>query len=378
MSQAPTLNGPVRIGGFHLPNRVIMAPLTRARAGASGVPNALNVEYYVQRASAGLIIAEATNVGPLSCAFEGAPGIWRPDQVEGWRSVTEAVHADGGRIVLQLWHGGRVGAKGLLDGSEPVSPSGVNDDLDALEVWGRLANGHYVKIKATTSRALSTGEVEAVIEEYRVGAANAKVAGFDGVEIHAANGYLPHQFLSSTTNRRTDRYGGSVENRVRFLQDIVDAATSAFPPDRVGVRLSPYAPYNHALDEDPPSTYGHAAAMLQDKGLGYVHLADTAAFATGTPALPQILQDVKPHFQGSVIVNGGITPAEAERMVVEGSVDAVAFGRLFIANPDLAARIQMNAGVNAFISETAYGGGAHGYTDYPALKDRTAEKTVSL
>ena len=226
MSQAPTLNDPVRIAGLDLPNRIVMAPLTRSRAGASGVPGPLNVEYYAQRASAGLIITEATNVGPLSCAFERAPGIWRPDQVEGWTRVTEAVHGKGGRIFMQLWHGGRVGAKGLLDGHEPVSPSGVNDDLDALEVWGQLANGHYVKIKATPSRALSTAEVEAVVEEYRVGASNAKAAGFDGVEIHSANGYLPHQFLSSATNRRTDRYGGSVENRGRFLQEVVDAAIS--------------------------------------------------------------------------------------------------------------------------------------------------------
>ncbi len=368
MSQALTLNDPVRIGGLDLPNRVLMAPLTRARAGASGVPGALAVEYYVQRASAGLIIAEATNVGPLSRAFEGAPGIWRPDQVEGWRSVTGAVHARGGRILLQLWHGGRVGAKGVLDGNEPVSPSGVNDDLDALEVWAELANGRYVKIRATPSRALSTGEVEAVVEEYRAAAANAKAAGFDGVEIHAANGYLPHQFLSSSTNRRTDRYGGPVENRARFLGEVVDAAVAAFPPDRVGVRLSPYAPYNHAMDDDPPLTYGHAAAMLRDKGVGYLHLADTLAFATGKPALPQILRDVRPHFGGSVIVNGGLGPADGERMVADGSADAVAFGRLFIANPDLPARIRAGAGFNAFAYDTAYGGGAHGYTDYPSLQ----------
>ena len=369
MSQTPTLLDPVRIGGLDLPNRVIMAPLTRARTGAAGVPGALNVEYYVQRASAGMIIAEATNVSPMSNAFEGAPGIWRADQVEGWRSVTEAVHVAGGRVLLQLWHGGRVGAKGLLDGREPVSPSGVNDDLDALEVWGQLANGHYVKIRATPSRALSIDEIEAVIEEYRAGAANAKAAGFDGVEIHAANGYLPHQFLSSSTNRREDRYGGSVENRARFLSEVVDAATSAFSPDRVGVRLSPYAPYNHALDDDPPSTYNHAAATLEAKGVGYVHLADTAAFATGRPALPQILRDVRPHFRGSVIVNGGISPADASRVIAEGAVGAVAFGRLFIANPDLPERIRAGAGFNEFAYDTAYGGGMHGYTDYPRLRE---------
>lgn len=367
MTTPNTLHDPVRIAGLDLPNRIVMAPLTRSRAGASGVPGALNAEYYAQRASAGLIITEATNVGPLSNAFECAPGIWRPDQVEGWSRITDAVHGKGGRIFMQLWHGGRISAKGLLDGHEPVSPSAVNEDLDALEVWGLLANGHYVKIKATPSRALSTAEVEAVVEEYRVGAANAKAAGFDGVEIHAANGYLPHQFLSSATNQRTDRYGGSVENRVRFLQEVVEAAIAAFGAERVGVRLSPYAPYNHAMDQDPPSTYAHAAAMLQAKAVGYVHLADTVAFATGQPALPQILQDVKPHYKGSVIVNGGLSPEDAGALVADGSADAVAFGRLFIANPDLPARIKAGASLNAFDYGTAYGGDARGYTDYPGL-----------
>jgi N-ethylmaleimide reductase len=368
MSQTPALNDPVRIGQLSLPNRVIMAPLTRSRAGAAGVPGALNVEYYVQRASAGLIIAEATNVSPMSCAFECAPGIWRSDQVDGWRLVTESVHGSGGRIVLQLWHGGRVSAKGLLGGHDPVSPSGMNNDLDALEVWAQLANGSYVKIKATPSRALSTGEVDDIVEEYRVGAANAKAAGFDGVEIHAANGYLPHQFLSSSTNLRTDRYGGSVENRARFLSEVVDAAMSVFEPGCVGVRLSPYAPYNHALDDEPRSTYAHTAAMLQVKSLGYLHLADTVAFATGKPALPQILKEVKPHFKGSVIVNGGISPADAATLIADGSADAVAFGRLFIANPNLPERIRAGSPLNEFVYETAYGGGADGYTDYPMLE----------
>lgn len=363
----PTLNDPVRIGGMELPNRIIMAPLTRSRAGASGVPGPLNAEYYVQRASAGLIITEATNVGRLSCAFEFAPGIWRADQVAGWQIVTKAVHEAGGRIFLQLWHSGRASAKGLLDGQQPVSPSGVNDDLDALEVWGQLANGHYVKIMATPSRALATSEVEAIVEEYRVGAANARDAGFDGVEIHAANGYLPHQFLSSATNQRTDRYGGSVENRVRFLKEVVEAAIASFGSERVGVRLSPYAPYNHAMDDDPPTTYGHTAAMLDAKAVGYLHLADTAAFATGTPALPQILQDIRPHYKGSLIINGGISLEKAAQLIADGSADAVAFGRSFLANPDLPRRIVTRSGLNEFDYATAYGGDAHGYTDYPAL-----------
>ena len=367
MSEVLTLNQPVRIAGLELPNRVIMAPLTRARAGASGVPAALAVEYYVQRASAGLIITEATNVGPMSRAFECAPGIWRDDQVAGWERVTEAIHARSGRIFMQLWHAGRVGAKGLLRGQEPLSPSGVNDDVDLLEVWGQLANGNYVKIRATPSRALSTGEVEAIVEEYRAGAANAKAAGFDGVEFHAANGYLPHQFLSSATNQRDDRYGGSVEKRTRFLQEIVEAALEAFPANRIGVRLSPYAPYNHAMDEDPPQTYLCAASMLQAKSVGYVHLADTVAFTGGPSTLPKILQHVRPHYHGSIIVNGALTPEAAGALVADGSADAVAFGRLFIANPDLPTRIANGAPLSAFDYATAYGGDAHGYTDYPPL-----------
>ena len=255
----------------------------------------------------------------------------------------------------------------MLDGQQPLSPSALNDDLDALEVWAQLANGHYVKIKATPARAMSTGEVEAVVEEYRVGAANARDAGFDGVEIHSANGYLPHQFLSSATNQRTDRHGGSVENRGRFLEELVDASAAAFGADRVGVRLSPYAPYNHAMDDDPSSTYGHAAAMLDAKAIGYVHLADTVAFATGTPALPQILRDVKPFFKGSLIVTGGIDPTQASSLVADGLADAVAFGRLFLANPDLPKRIQVGAGLNDVDDATTYGGNACGYTDYPSL-----------
>lgn len=367
MPQALSLKSPVHLAGLELPNRMIMAPLTRARAGLAGVPGPLAAEYYAQRASAGLIITEATNVGPMSCAFECAPGIWRDDQIAGWKLVTEATHAAGGRIFMQLWHSGRVSAMGLLDGHEPLSPSGVNEDVELLEVWAQLANGHYVKIRATPSRALSTVEVEAIVEEYRIGAANAKAAGFDGIEFHSANGYLPHQFLSSATNRRDDHYGGSAQKRTRFLQEIVEAALTVFPAERIGVRLSPYAPYNHAMDDDPAETYGAAAAMLEAKGVGYLHLADGVAFTGGPSTLPKILQHVKPHYQGSIIVNGALTPEKATALVAEGDADAVAFGRLFIANPDLPARISAGAPLAAFDYATAYGGDAHGYTDYPPI-----------
>jgi N-ethylmaleimide reductase len=233
------LHETLKLVARELKNRVLMAPLTRCRAGAGDV----NAEYYAQRAGAGLIITEATNVSPNSCAFERAPGIWTQVQVEGWKKVTCAVHDAGGRIFMQLWHCGRVGASGILGGNDPLSPSGVNDDLDTLQVYGLLANGNYVRIAATPSRAMTGDEIKSTVREYKTSAINAIRAGCNGVEMHAANGYLPHQFLSPTTNQRTDAYGGSVENRARFLQEIVKAITSEIPAAKVGVRLSPYAHY---------------------------------------------------------------------------------------------------------------------------------------
>jgi N-ethylmaleimide reductase len=361
-----SLFDPLDLKGLSLPNRIAMAPLTRCRALDGDVPHALNATYYAQRAGAGLIVTEATNVTRSSCAFEKAPGIYSAAQVEGWRGVTGAVHAAGGRIFLQLWHCGRVGADGILDGQQPLSPSGVNDDLDALQVWAQLANGHYVRIAATPSRAMTLDEVRQAVKQYDTGAANALEAGFDGVEIHAANGYLPHQFLSPTTNRREDPYGGSLPNRLRFLREVVESVIEKVGANRVGVRISPFAAYNNTRDPDPAETYAAVADMLSDYGVAYVHLADTNAWA-GKPDMERILEVVRPRFKGVLIGNAGISPEAAQRYVESGALDVVAFGRPFLANPDLPERIRRNGPYNDARAVGWYGGSEVGYTDYPAL-----------
>mgnify|MGYP000055873992 FL=1 len=369
-----SLSNPFQLGDLTLSNRIVMAPMTRCRAGAGDVPTASMLTYYQQRASAGLIITEATNVSPMSVPFEKAPGIYSDEQTAGWRPVADAVHAAGGRIFCQLWHGGRVGAQGLLEGRQPLAPSEVNDDLDALQVWALLANGRYVRIAATPSRALESAEVEEIVQQYRQAAANAWAAGFDGVEVHAANGYLPHQFLSPTTNRRTDRYGGAPENRARFLQEIVENIAEVMPIDRVGVRLSPTAGYNSPRDPDPAETYGWVAAMLQRQGVAFIEIADTNAWA-GKPDRDELLRMIGPHFNGPLILNGGLTPDKAAELVSEGSIDLASFARQFIANPDLPARIEAGGPFNEPRHVGWYGGGDEGYTDYqplenPAARDR--------
>lgn len=361
-----SLFDPLEIKGLRLPNRVVMAPLTRCRAGQGDVPQAISATYYAQRASAGLIITEATNVTPRSCAFEKAPGIYSDAQVAGWQAVSGAVHDHGGRIFLQLWHCGRVGADAILDGEAPLSPSGINDDLDALQVYGLMANGRYARIAATPSRAMTEEEVREAIEDYGRGAANALRAGLDGVEIHAANGYLPHQFLTPTLNQRTDRYGGSLDNRLRFLREVTEAVLKHVEPSRVGVRISPFAAYNNTRDPDPAGTTTAVARMLGEYRLAYLHLADTNAWG-GTPDLPRLIESAKPHFRGALMANGGLTPEAGQALVADGRVDLVAYGRPFIANPDLPARIRQVGPYNELRAVGWYGGSDEGYTDYPAL-----------
>lgn len=365
---------PVRLGGFTLANRIVMAPMTRSRADAQGVINASAARYYAARAGAGLIVSEGVNVDPMSNAFDRAPGLWTRAQVDGWRPVVEAVHAEGGLIVAQLWHGGRASARGLLGGREPLSPSGVNDDLGALQVWGLLANGAYVRIAATHSRAMTASEIAATVEAYRVAAVHAREAGFDGVEIHGANGYLIPQFLSPTTNRRTDAYGGDAQGRARFLREVVAAVADAVPPDRVGLRLSPFATYNDVRDPDPADTYGSLASWLAGAGLAYLHLADTNAW-TGAPDYDRMLALFRPLYPGPLIVNGGLSPERAAAIVAEGEAEAVAFGRPFLANPDLPARIRTGGPYNAPHSIGVYGGDEAGYTDYPTLAAGLASRT---
>lgn len=361
-----SLFDPVRLGDLDLPNRIAAAPVTRSRSGHDGVPTADNAAYYAQRASAGLIVSEATNVSPNSAAFELAPGLHREDQVAGWKRVMEAVHAAGGTLFAQLWHSGRVSSYALLAGRAPIGPSQVNDDLHLLQAYGALANGQYTRIAASPARAMSRDEVYAAIEEFRVAARNAARAGIDGVEIHAANGYLPHQFLSPHANRRDDEFGGSLAGRARFLELVLRAVLDELPASRVGVRLSPFAAYNNALDPDTEATYTHVARMLDEAGVAYLHAADTNAWG-GQPDMDAILDILRPNFGGAIIANGGLDADSGAALLASGRADLVSFGRQFIANPDLVERMRRGGPYNQPDPFSFYGGGARGYLDYPAL-----------
>lgn len=356
----------ITLGDLTLNNRIAMAPLTRARSGGDGVPTPANAVYYGQRATAGLIVSEATNVSTDSAAFELAPGIHSAAQVAGWRRVADTVHGQGGKIFMQLWHSGRVSSYALLDGKAPLSPSGLNDDLGALQVYAALRNGVYTRIAASPSRAMTTEDIRKVVREFRTGAEGALAAGIDGVELHAANGYLIQQFLSSEVNRRDDAYGGSVENRARLLREIIASLLEVMPASRIGVRLSPFARYNNALDAETEATYAYVARMLDDFGIAYIHAADTNAWG-GEAQLAQILSVLRPHFGGAIIANAGLTPAAATALVAGGQADMVAFGRQYVANPDLVARIAQDGPYNEPDAFTFYGGDERGYTDYPAL-----------
>lgn len=357
---------PLKIGDLEMSNRIWMPALTRARATADGVPVEVMAEYYRQRATAGLIISEGTYVNTDTCGFEMVPGLFNAAQVEAWKPVTDAVHDEGGKIFCQLWHCGRIGAAGLLGGREPLSPSGVNDDLAMLDVYGLLANGNYVKLAATPSRAMTADDISRTIADFGKAAANAKAAGFDGVEIHAANGYLPHQFLSPVLNTRDDAYGGSMENRARFVMDVFAAAAAELSAGRVGVRVSPYAAYNNTRIEDKHAVFSDLAARLDKAGAGYLHFADMNGWF-GYPDLGKILEALRPNFSGPIIANGGITVEQGADLLATGQVQAVAFGRAFLANPDLVTRIAKNAAVADPRPVGWYATGALGYTDYPAL-----------
>ena len=347
---------PLHVGTLHLPNRVVMAPLTRCRAGAGRVPTALMAQYYAQRASAGLILSEATSVSPQGVGYPDTPGIWSEAQVEGWKRVTAAVHAAGGRILLQLWHVGRVSHPDFLEGDLPVAPSA-------------LAPGGHVSLLRpqrpyVTPRALELSEIPGIVAAYRQGAENAQRAGFDGVEIHGANGYLLDQFLQDSTNRRTDAYGGSVENRARLLLEATDAAIGVWGAGRVGVHLAPRGDAHSMGDSNPLATFGYVAEQLGRRGIAFIFTRESLGENRIGPAL-------KRRFGGVLIANEGFTRDSAQQVLAAGEADAVAFGKDFIANPDLPARLQQNAPLNAWHAETFYGYGlqdpTRGYTDYPAL-----------
>jgi 2,4-dienoyl-CoA reductase-like NADH-dependent reductase (Old Yellow Enzyme family) len=349
----PTLHDPITIGDLKLPNRILMAPLTRNRATMPGrVPNALMKEYYVQRVSAGLILSEATSVVPEGVGYPATPGIWSEEQVEAWRDIVRAVHEAGGRILMQLWHVGRVSDPVYHDGRPPVAPSAIRP------------KGHVSLLRPVrdyvTPRALAATEVEGVVEAFRKGAENAKRAGFDGVEIHGANGYLLDQFLQDGTNRRTDRYGGSLENRARLLLEVTDAVVSVWGAGRVGVHLAPRADSHDMGDSDLPATFGYVASELGKRGIAFIMARESQAEPRLGPAL-------KAAFGGVYIANEGLDPETAGNLLANGEADAAGFGKLFIANPDLPERIRLGAPLNRWRSETFYDGGQDGYTNYPAL-----------
>ncbi|MCU1715660.1 alkene reductase [Pseudomonas sp. 5P_3.1_Bac2] len=347
-----SLFNPLQLGELTLNNRIIMAPLTRTRAEAGRVPGPLNAEYYAQRASAGLIISEATSISPLAVGYPDTPGIWSDAQVRGWSNVTKAVHGAGGKIFLQLWHVGRISDPVYLNGELPVAPSAIRPAGTVSLV--RPEKGYV------TPRALESEEIAEIIESYRQGAENAKAAGFDGVEIHGANGYLLDQFLQSSTNLRTDNYGGSLENRARLLLEVTDAVISVWGAGRVGMHLSPRADVHDMGDSNLSETFSYVARELGKRGIAFICARERAADDSLLPSLKKI-------FGGVVIANEGFDKALASAWIDSGKADAVAFGVPFIANPDLPARLLKDAALNPPRPETFYGSGPQGYTDYPAL-----------
>ena len=352
---------PVRLGSYQLANRIVMAPLTRSRAGEDGVPSPLMVKYYAQRASAGLIISEGTNISSQGRGYAFTPGLFDDAQVEGWRRVTEAVHARGGRIFPQLWHVGRVSHPSLQPGGAlPVAPSAIRPEATSYTASGFQP--------CVTPRALASDEIPEIVEQYRRAARNALAAGFDGVEIHAANGYLIEQFLRDSTNKRTDAYGGSRENRARLLLEVTEAVAGVCGGERVGVRLSPVAPVNGAgLDSDPAGTYGYAVERLNTFGLAFIHVIEGAT--QGPREVPGgfDLQILRRSFKGLYMANNGYDLELALDARHHNRADLISFGRLYIANPDLVERLRTRAPLNVPDRETFFGGGAAGYTDYPAL-----------
>jgi N-ethylmaleimide reductase len=351
---------PFTLGPLTLPNRVVMAPMTRNRAGPGNVPVPLNATYYAQRASAGLIVSEATQVSPQGVGYPGTPGIHSPEQVAGWKLVTDAVHRAGGRIYLQLWHVGRISHPSLQpSGALPVAPSAIAPAGQAMTYDGMKP--------FVTPRALETAEIAGVVEDFRRGAENARQSGFDGVELHGANGYLIDQFLRDGSNKRTDRYGGGAANRARLLIEVTEAITGVWGADRVGVRLSPAAAFNDMADSHPAATFSAAVSELNRFGLAYLHIVEPiAGDAVAAGEMPDI-RFFRKIWRGALIGNKGYDLAHANAVIRDGSADLVSFAALFIANPDLPERFRRGGPFNPPDRKSFYGGSASGYTDYPAI-----------
>jgi N-ethylmaleimide reductase len=352
------LFSPITLGDLTLPNRVVMAPLTRNRAAMPGnIPQAMNVTYYVQRASAGLIISEAAQVSLEGVGYPATPGIYSEEQVQGWRAVNDAVHAKGGHIFVQLWYCGRISHPDLLPNhQQPVSASSIRPTGDAATYTGPQP---FVE-----PRALHTDEMPVIVDQYRQAAKRAVEAGFDGVEIHAANGYLLDQFLRDGSNRRDDNYGGSLENRARLLMEVLSAVLESWEPARVGVRISPENPFNDMHDSDPHATFDFVAKALSGKGLGYLHVVE-GDMVSGERSLDY--RQLRDHFDGYYMANGAYDKARAQAAIASGDADMVSFGKLLLSNPDLVQRFQTDSELNTPDPDTFYGGDEKGYTDYPAL-----------
>ncbi|GAA3965228.1 alkene reductase [Allohahella marinimesophila] len=362
---------PFELGSLSLPNRVLMSPLTRSRASQPGdVPNDMNARYYEQRAGAGLIISEATQVSPQGKGYAFTPGIHSADQIQGWRTVTDAVHKAGGRIHLQLWHVGRISHPDLQpNGDKPVAPSAIKPEGAKTFV---SADSGMVDIPEP--RALKAEEMQDIVEQFRKGAENAKEAGFDGVEVHGANGYLLDQFLKSGSNKRTDEYGGSVDNRLRLPLMVVQAVVDVWGKDKVGIRVSPTGSFNAMEDENPLDTYGEFARRLNEIGIAYIEVVEDSFQGNHADGRPEdVIDAIKAGFKGTYIANGDYSADEARKRIDAGRCDLVTFGRPFISNPDLPERFRQNAPLNDWDGDTFYGGDEHGYTDYPALEDAEAK-----
>ncbi|MBE9007150.1 alkene reductase [Fortiea sp. LEGE XX443] len=360
MNSQINLFTPVQLGAYTLPNRIVMAPMTRLRA-IDNIPNSLMATYYGQRASAGLIVTECTAVSPLSLGYINCPGIYTDAQVAGWRLVTDAVHEQGGRIFLQLWHSGRIAHPFLLGGELPVAPSAIAG-VGSLHT----PNG---KVSLETPRALETPEIAGVVKQFGKGAENALAAGFDGVELHGAFGYLIDQFLQDGSNQRTDEYGGSVENRSRFVLEVMEAVTNVCGGNRVGIKLSPSNTFYGMSDSNPKETFGYVINALNRFGLAYLHLMepndiDLANREVINPVTPLFRQIYK----GTLMANGGYDRQTGDSILANNDADLVSFGRLFISNPDLPKRLQLNAELNTPDQKTFYAPDASGYTDYPFLE----------
>lgn len=360
MTEQDVLFRPLAAGALQLPNRVLMAPLTRNRSHPDGTPHEMAATYYRQRASAGLIVSEATQISAMGKGYKDTPGIYTDGHVEGWKPIVEAVHAAGGRIFCQLWHVGRISHVSLLpDGRQPVSSSAIRAKAQTF-----TANGFE---DVSEPVALDLDGIAKTLDDYANAAKCAKAAGFDGIEVHSANGYLLDQFLQDGVNHRDDEYGGSIENRTRLLREVLDRVCDVFPADRVGVRLSPLGQANDMSDSDPEATFGAAYRLLNGRGLAYLHVIEQFFGRDSKEDDKALLRRLRGLFDGIYIGNGSYDADTARKAIAAGEVDAVTFGRPFIANPDLPERYRIGAELNTPNQDTFYGGGSEGYIDYPAL-----------